>query len=312
MPNIRRIKLNNVEYQVAGPASNSEYGLVKLSSNNDNIVDENGNNIIQGIPGITEDGGYYFPINMQPEKVGTNTLLISEANNLSTANKTLGVVTGAGINLASSHAAGSTVYNVTNNYENRIVCKMMEQGVACMNEADAANTKKIISVTINGSTYNPDSSPNGGTIQITTEESVNPNGPISQIRCYAKIGAFSSVIAGVAGCNSGNGYSLIVGQRAFNNSNASCVVGNAVYNIANSSAVIGRQHINNKQNAALFGQGHDTTNGSNNICAVGIFSDIQPDTAFAVGNGSSHTSRSNVFEVKTNGDIYVNGVKVLP
>ena len=50
---------------------------------------------------------------------------------------------------------------------------------------------------------------------------------------------------------------------------------------------------------------------SNGVVEFGKYSNISGDTAMVIGNGTSESNRSNLFEIKTNGDIYVNGVKKL-
>jgi hypothetical protein len=109
------------------------------------------------------------------------------------------------------------------------------------------------------------------------------------------------------------GASVVVGQRVFSKSgNACALVGADIYNQGNGNAVFGRQHISRKNRWFMAGTGHDNTNGRSETGTVfGQWADIQSDTLFAVGNGTNHTARSNAFEIKTNGDIYKNGVKVL-
>lgn len=81
------------------------------------------------------------------------------------------------------------------------------------------------------------------------------------------------------------------------------VVGGGRYTVtAPINAVFGRQHISRKNRSFLAGTGHDTTNArSESVAAVGQWSDIDSSTLFAVGNGTSHTARSNAFEVLNDG-----------
>ena len=61
----------------------------------------------------------------------------------------------------------------------------------------------------------------------------------------------------------------------------------------------------------MAGTGHDNTNGRSEAGAVfGQYALIESDTVFAVGNGTNHTARSNLFEIKADGSVYVNGTKV--
>lgn len=116
------------------------------------------------------------------------------------------------------------------------------------------------------------------------------------------------------GSNNGNGASVIVGQAVCSYSgNANNIVGASIYNQGNGNTIVGRQHISRKNRWFMAGTGHDNTNGkSESGCAIGEWSLISSDTAFCIGNGTNQTNRSNLFEIKTNGDVYINGVKVLP
>ena len=203
-----------------------------------------------------------------------------------------------------THAAGSTSYTVVNNYANRIVCSLAVGGVACLNEANAAKTVKIASVTINGSAFTPSSAANSSTnIVIKTDGSANPGSATTTIRIYPNQAGFSNLLGGVAGSKDGFGYSVITGQIVYNGANASGVFGNTQYNTGNSSLLAGRQHINTQMDAFLAGMGHDTSNAARYVSAVGRWSSLTSSTLFAVGNGSSHTARLNAFEVTSDGGI---------
>ena len=78
-----------------------------------------------------------------------------------------------------------------------------------------------------------------------------------------------------------------------------------------SSLLVGADNINLKAFCALFGQGIDNSTGPEGLAAFGKWPDISSDTAFVIGNGTAYNARSNLFEIKTNGDIYKNGVRVL-
>ena len=95
----------------------------------------------------------------------------------------------------------------------------------------------------------------------------------------------------------GQGKLVQVGQGQLSLQGNSIMVGNAMYNTKNRVAMFGFQHINTQQGAFLAGQGHDTTNGKMSVAALGQWSDISSNTAFAVGNGKTNTDRSNIFEV---------------
>lgn len=312
MPYLRRIKVNNTPYELIPPATTTTMGGIRLNPNQNMYLTDNNELVIDGAAGTTESGGLYFPPENEPGNVGAGSLLVTEANGVFLDKKSLAVITGFNLTLNASHPAGSTSYVVANNYQNRILAYLCKDGVACLNENASKNTVQITSVLTNtGTDVVPSSAANGGTIIIKTASSVNPDAATSNIRIYPKMMGFSTLYVGTVGSpTSTSGYSLIVGQQVCNESNASAVIGNSQWNKGNSSILAGRQHINTKQNAALFGYGHDTTSGSDNVCAVGKFANIASDTAFVVGNGTSHTARSNLFEVKTNGAVYINGVQL--
>lgn len=252
--------------------------------------------------GFSEDGtSINVPASASPKFLGVGSMLVTEGSNTTLGKKSLSVTTGMNVTVNSA-SAGSTTYTVANTYVNRIVCMLAIGGVACLNEADAANTVDITSVSVGGSSLTPSSTNSSTPITITTAKSVNPNTSTTSIRVYPKQDGFSNLYSGVAGSPSG-GYSIIAGQNVYNAANAGAVFGNAQYNTGNASLLGGRQHINTKQNVFLAGQGHDSTSGSNGVAAVGVFSSITSSTLFAVGNGTSNTARSNAFEVTSDGII---------
>ena len=78
-----------------------------------------------------------------------------------------------------------------------------------------------------------------------------------------------------------------------------------------SSIQVGADNINAKAFSAQFGQGIDNTGGIEGGAYFGKYPNVSNDTAFVVGNGTAWNAKSNLFEIKTNGDIYKNGVRVL-
>ena len=172
----------------------------------------------------------------------------------------------------------------------------------------------VTGVKINGANYTPSSAADDSSnpITITTETTANPDNAVTQLRVFGGItGGYCSEYIGQ--CVGGTlGASLEIGQRVWSSGNVNCIVAADVYNTGNGNALFGRLHISRKNRWFMAGSGHDNTNGMAEAGAVlGSYADIQSDTAFAVGNGTSATARSNLFEIKTNGDIYVNGVKKL-
>ena len=66
--------------------------------------------------------------------------------------------------------------------------------------------------------------------------------------------------------------------------------------------------------SATLGQYTQTT-GTGEL-AIGVYNkstksdDPSIQTAFSFGNGTSDTNRSNAFEIKKNGDVYIGGIKL--
>ena len=299
-------KLNVTDY-----ATDSTYGIVKTNSSEGVNLNANGQLDVGGrlgqFPGTT---GVYNPKTISPAYINNGSLLLTEASGTSLGAKSLAVSTGTNFTLKTAASAGAKQYVIANNYTNRIMCASAVGGVVALNETSAATkTVNIVSVQINGADFTPDSSANSSTnnIIITTDESINPSSSISQIRVYfneGKSSGFSNLFVG-QGVGGEGGASVIVGQRVFSKSgNACALIGADIFNQGNGNTVLGRQHISKKNRWFIQGTGHDNTKGRSECGAVfGQYADIQSDTLFAVGNGTSHTARSNAFERKTNGDI---------
>lgn len=266
--------------------------------------------------------GIFSPKSIVPRLVDDYSLMITEANGFDFAmKKSLGVVTGSNITLKTSAPAGSTTYQVANNYANRIVCSALVGGYVALNEdwAKANQVAKVSSVQINGADYVPNSSANSSTanIVITTETSANPNTATTTIRGYGAFpaGGYSNLAIGQnvsIGANT-TGASAVIGSSCRTSGNWCLVAGNGHYNDAARSAVFGTNNINRKQNAFLAGQGHDSTSAPVAVGAVGRFSNLTAQTLFAVGNGTSHTARKNAFEVQAGGIVLLspNGARWL-
>lgn len=167
-----------------------------------------------------------------------------------------------------------------------------------------------MSITIGGSSYVPDSSANpSGTasdIVITTAETLNPDSAITNIRLFGKMGSYATIHTGNGICSEGGGRNLLLGGGVTKAGagNDNCLVGNGMYSSGNGNAGFGRYHIFRKNRGFFAGTGHDGTNApAEGVAAVGTYSSITSTTLFAVGNGSSHTARSNAFEVTSDGGI---------
>ena len=260
------------------------------------------------VPGGT---GIFTPSTMKPASVGDGTLLITEADNLTIGKKSLGVVTGANLSLKSAAAAGATQYVVRNTFTNRFLCALaaLPGSRIALNEASATKTAKVLSVEglTNGEPYSSGSSAD---IVITVDESVNPSASTSQVRVYCGAGGYSNLFIGQAVGSGENGANIIAGQQiGCKSGNANLLAGANIFNTGNGNAVLGRQHISKKNRWLIAGTGHDNTNGKAEVgTALGQFSLIRSSSTFVIGNGSSETVRKNLFEIETDGKVYVQGL----
>lgn len=290
-------------------ATETELGLVKLNPDESVTLNSSGQLDVGGRLGqFSGTTGIYHSKDRAPRNVADFSFLITDAMGMDlSAPRSFALVTGANLTLNKSHAAGSTTYTVANNYANRIICSILANGgYASQNEAYSKENRivKVTSVTIGGKSFTPDSSPDSGTpITITTQESANPTAAVSQIRIFGGVtaGYCSEYIGQCVG--GAAGVSLVIGQRVICKSgNVNIIIAADVYNNGNGNAIFGRQHISRKNRWFLSGTGHDTTNGRNEAgAAVGQWSYIDENTIFAVGIGSSPTSRQNAFEVVSDG-----------
>lgn len=287
-------------------ATDSTLGLVKLNPNESVNVNANGQITVGGRLGQFPDGGVYYPVDRNFAKVGNYSFAITDAQNMFMGNREFIIAGGLNLTLKSSHAAGSTVYQVSNTYQNRIALSLMAGGVATRQESTAgAFTVPIVSIKFaNGndiSAYSGGAESNNNII-ITTDGSANPDDATTQIRLYGRFTTTDIISAGQGNSSTG-GKTLQVGQSCQSASTQTIQVGNGIYSSANNSAQFGRQHINKQTDSLLAGFGHDNSNGSQGSSAMGLWSSIDSSTAFAVGNGTSVTARSNAFEVTKDGGI---------
>ena len=74
-------------------------------------------------------------------------------------------------------------------------------------------------------------------------------------------------------------------------------IGNGMFAKNNRSALFGAQHICHTQSSFMAGELHDSLYGKKGVAAIGVASIIGANTAFAIGNGTSNTARSNIFEI---------------
>ena len=289
-------------------ATDSVLGLVKTNNDSSITLDEDGKLVVGGRLGqFPTTTGIFAPNNMAPRMVADYDLLVTDALGINmTGNRSLAVVSGLGVTCKSA-AAGSTEYRVQNNYTNRILCKAAEGGFASRDEATSKVERivQVVSVTINGAAYTPNSAANDSTndIVIKTSETLNPTSAITSIRLFGTMGSYASVYAGNGISALGSGRSLMLGGGITKGSvNDNCLVGNGIYSSGQGVAAFGRYHVLRKNRGFFAGTGHDSTNApSEGASAVGQYSYMDANTLFAVGNGTGHTERSNAFEVRTDG-----------
>lgn len=292
-------------------ATDSAYGIVKTNSAQSVTLDADGQLVVGGrlgqFPGTT---GIYAANDRDPRAVGDSSFLITDAMGMSLdTSRAFALVSGYGVTCRSA-AAGSTQYRVANNYANRLKCKMAEGGFASINEATSKVQRivPVVSVTIGGNPYTPDSSANpSGTandIIITTEETLNPDTAMTNIRLFGVMKSYSTVHVGNGVASHGGGRNLFVGGgiTKVGSSNDDCAVGSDMYISGNGNGAFGRWHIMAKNRGFAAGTGHDFTNArGEGAAAVGQYSLVDASTLFAVGDGTSHTARRNAFEVVDGG-----------
>ena len=295
-------------------ATDAEYGIVKVNPSKSVTLNANGQIEVGGRLGaFNGTTGIFHSDDREPRRVDDFSLLITDAKGMNlAAPRDFALVTGVNLSLKGSHAAGSTTYQVSNTYANRIACYVLKNGGYVGQNETWCKQNQIVpvsSVTIGGSAnWTPDSSADSSAnnIVITVEQTANPDSAVSQLRVFGGItGGYCSEYIGQ--CVGGQlGASLEIGQRVYSTANVNCIVAADVWNSGNGNAIFGRLHISRKNRWFIAGSGHDTTNGRSEAGAVvGQYANITANTMFAVGNGTSHTARSNAFEVTDDGGIIV-------
>lgn len=311
---LQKFKQKLLAYIATLIATDTDYGFVKTNPNQSITLDENGRLDVGGRLGAIGGGtGIFHSKDREPRGVGDFSFLITDAKGMIlAAPRTFVLATGVNISLKGSHAAGSTTYQVSNTYANRIACYGLKNG-GFLGQSEAwCKENQIVAVTNvtigSNSNWTPDSSANDTSqnIVITTETSANPDSAVSQLRAFGGIwnGYCSEYIGQCVG--GGAGASLIIGQRVYSGAskNVNCIVAADTYNNGNGNAIFGRLHICPKNRWFVAGSGHDITNGKTEAGAVvGEYASIQSNTLFAVGNGTDQTNRSNAFEVRSDGSI---------
>lgn len=289
-------------------ATDSALGTIKLNPNQNIDVNADGQLTVGGRIGqFNGTTGLYAPNDRDPRAVGNYSFLITDAMGMSLdTSRAFALVSGLGVTCKSA-PAGSTEYRVTNNYNNRIICKAAENGYISLSEAKS-NVERIVpvvSVTINGSSFTPDSSANSSNdIIIKTAETLNPDAATTSIRIFPAMKSYSTAHIGNGIASWGGGRNFLLGGGVIKDtsSNDNCLVGNGIYCTGNGNAAFGRYHIIRKNRGFFAGQGHDSTNANGEgVSALGSYSYIDANTLLAIGNGSSHTDRKNAFEVRSDG-----------
>lgn len=264
------------------------------------------------------EGGLYYPTSITPEKVAKNSFLISEATGLTVnSSRIFALFAGASVTLKTTAAAGATTFQVSNTFANRFSCACARGGYATIEEATAGtNIVKVTGVYCANTPNTPlvpysGANESSNNIVITTDAPLSTTDSITKLRLYGSMTFDSSVHIGQGvgtGGVTGRGKLLQLGQSQLALDGNSIMVGNSLFTSKNRVALFGASHINNVQGACLTGEGHDTTNGTFiGITAHGKYSLVSSDTAFALGNGTSNTVRSNLFELKSDGDMLING-----
>lgn len=297
--------------ELPGEATDNDLGLVKTNTNQSITLDSDGKLQVGGRLGqFPTTTGIYASNDREPRAVGDSSFLITDAKGMSLdTSRAFALVSGLGVTCKSA-PAGSTEYRVSNTYANRLNCKIAENGFASINEATSKVEQivPVVSVTIAGVPYTPSSEPNDTSkdIVIKTETSLNPTSATTSIRLFGKMLCYSTahVGNGIASWGGGRNFLLGGGVVKDGNGNDNCVVSNGAYVIGNGNAVFGRHHVIKKNRGFFAGQGHDSSNATGEgVSAIGQYSYIDANTMFAIGNGSNHTTRLNLFEVLKDGSI---------
>ena len=302
-----------------GAATDSVYGLVKLNPSESVDVNASGQLTVGGRLGqYPNGGGLYYPTTLQPENVAKNSLLLTEATGLDVnKQRTIALFAGANVTLKKTAAAGATTFEVSNTFANRFTCACARSGYATIEEATAGDIiVKVTSVHTANDTSTQlvpysGATESGNNIIITTDAPLSETDSITKLRLYGSMTFDSSFHCGQGvgtGGVTGQGKLLELGQGQLSLQGNSILVGNGMFNKLNRSALFGASHINHVQGALMSGEGHDSVNGTFvGVAAHGKFSVISADTAFAIGNGTSNTARSNLFEVKSDGRVKATG-----
>lgn len=299
-----------------GQATDSVLGLIKTNPTQNIDLNVDGQLTVGGRLGQfssqeVPDGGLYYPLTIQPEKVAKNSLLISEATGLTVgSSRIFALFAGASVTLKKTAAAGATTFEASNTFANRFTCACCRGGYATIDEASAGTVMVKVTKVATANAPNTDLVPysgateSGNNIIITTDQPISTTDSLTKIRVYGSMTFDSSVHIGQGvgtGGVTGKGKLLQLGQSQLALDGNSILVGNSIFTSKNRVAIFGASHINHVQGACLTGEGQDTTNGAFiGVTAHGKYADVGANTAFAIGNGTSNTARRNLFEIADN------------
>ena len=307
--NTKFLSTNDYVDEKTEQATEDTLGTVKLNPNKAITLNNDWQLEVWGRMWQFEGTTWLFaPNNRDPRKVADYSLLMTDALWVNmTANRSLAIVSGYWVTCQSA-PAGSTVYKLANTYINRLKAKCCEWWFIALNEqtSKAERIVPVTSVLIWGNTFHPNSVPNSSTpIEITVSETVNPYLPTTSIRLFGTMNSYASLHIWNWVSSGWSGRSLMIGWGITKkDGNDNCMVWMDMYATGNGNAMFWRYHIARKNRWFLAGTGHDTTNARTEwASAVWEYSSIDANTLFAVGNGTSHTARSNAFEVTSDGGI---------
>lgn len=302
---------NKIKTWVGGlTATDTDYGMVKTNPSSGITLNEDGALEVSGRLGQFPDGGIYYAADREPRAVGANLFLITDAKGYEAAgNRSMAVVSGVGFKVKGNHPAGSTEYHFANTYANRI--QAMSVKYLSLDETTSKVTPivKVTSCKVGNTALTPSSAADDteNDIVITVEQSANPSSAVNNanLRAFGNIGTgcYGSLFIGSGVGAATGGANLVLGQGVYSTSgNMNVELGQFQWNKGNGNTLLGRWHISAKNRWLLAGSGHDNSNGRSEAgAAVGAYSLIDANTLFAVGDGTSHTARSNAFEVVNGG-----------
>ena len=269
--------------------------------------------------GKSANNGVYYPLTLDSTNINDGSIVIGMQANaggvpniVSTLYSNFIIMSGNSVAITGA-VAGSTSYSIANASGWALGDGSVEYAKQLLFYSEkAVGAQSPTAVSLSGTT-----------LTLTFASSLNPSnsatnlwyGSKSQNAGAVLIGAGisansqSSYSQGNRVVNNGS-YSLTIGQNMLNSGGASISVGTRNNNGAAQSAIFGDRNVNAKQYAFLAGRGHDSTSGTAGVAAVGIYSSIDNDSAFVVGNGTADNARSNAFEVHSDGRATVGATPV--